>query len=198
MIGRPFYPPVVNVGVTKKFNVFGKSFFRINGLFLSGNDVFGRNTFFNPFSASTKLSAHYPGFYAIQLSATDYIYDNNSKLTFTMPSALSAGYVDLILMNDAGWGSLTQFVIKDFENPFLSGSDLFDSYEPYERPWKRGIIVTPTLTFFETDIFVSFIPHPDTDSDFDGYTDEIELMEGTSPNDPNDFPISIFSVYNNV
>lgn len=141
MIGRPFYPPVVNVGVTKKFNVFGKSFFRINGVFLSGNDVFDGNTFFNPFSASTKLSAHYPGFYAIQLSATDYIYDNNSRLTFTMPSALSPGYVDLILTNDAGWGTLTQFVVKDFPNPHLSGTDLFDNYVSYQRPWKNGIIV---------------------------------------------------------
>jgi hypothetical protein len=140
MINKPFYPPVINTGATKKFSVYGKSFFKINGVFLSGG-VFGTETFFNPFSASPKLSADYPGFNAIQLSASEYSYNNNNTLTFTMPSANLSGFVDVIFVNDAGWGKLTQFVIKDFANPFLSGSDLFKGYKSYQRPWKDGIVI---------------------------------------------------------
>ena len=140
MTDKPFYPPVINVGVSRKFSVYGKSFFSINSVFLSGG-VFGTETFFNPFSGSSRLSADYPGFNAVQLSASEYSYNNNNTLTFTMPSANSAGYVDVIFVNDAGWGKLTQFVIKDYPNPFTPGSDSFLNYESYQRPWKKGIIV---------------------------------------------------------
>lgn len=173
MIGKKFRTPSIPVGQSKTFNVFGKSFFKITSLFLSGG-VYGTETLFNPFSASTRLSAQYPEFYAIQLSASEYTYDNNSTLTFTMPSATYAGNVDVILLNEAGWGPLTRFVVQDFKNPYPLSSTEHDSYVPYQRPWKNGII--------------SFSAPLSVDSDLDGFTNGIELSAGTNPNDPNDFP----------
>jgi len=155
MINKKFLGPSVSIGDVKTFSVYGKSFFDISGLFLSGS-VFDNNTFFNPFSASPKLSAQYPGFSGIKLNTDAYQYNNDNTLTFTMPSASSPGYVDVILMNGAGWGKLTQFVIKDTINPFISGSNLYNNFEPYQRPWKNGILIegtiilTPTVTESET------------------------------------------------
>ena len=202
MIGKKFRPPVTRIGETKSFSLYGKSFFNITGVYLSGYVFDKELTFFDPFSASTKLSAQYPGFEAIQLSASEYSYNRDNTLLFTMPSAAYEGYVDVILSNDAGWGALTQFVIKDFENPFLTGSDLFNNYESYQRPWKRGVIVgAPALTSlstFTSGLSVSFTLHPSADSDFDGFTDEVELIAGTDVNDLSSFPVSLFNVFNNI
>ena len=140
IIGKPFLPPVIPTGVFKTFTAFGKSFFKIQGVFLSGN-VFNNQTFFNPFSASSRLSADYPGFYGVQLSATQYISNNKNELTFTMPSATYEGFADVILANEAGWGKLTSFVIKNTINPYVSGTSDYDNYEPYQKPWKDGVVV---------------------------------------------------------
>jgi hypothetical protein len=198
IIRKPFIPPVVPTGVTKTFSVFGKSFFKIQGVFLSGN-VFDDQTFFNPFSASPRLSAEYPAFSAIQLSATNYISNNNNQLVFTMPSASYEGFADVILLNEAGWGKLTHFAIKNTINPYVSGTIDYDTYEPYQRPWKDGIVVGTELPLTVTpELSVNFILSLTADDDFDGYTNVVELSAGTDPNDVNDFPSSLFAVFNNI
>jgi hypothetical protein len=199
IIGRRFFTPKVPVGVSKSFTTYGKSFFKLNGVFLSGG-VFENQTFFNPFSASPRLSAAYPGFSAIELSATQYTYNNNNELTFTMPSASYEGFADVILLNEAGWGTLTQFVVKNPGNPFFEGSANYNNYTPYQRPWKDGIIVgdgNPNVTF-TPELSVTFVLSLTSDSDYDGYTDVEELSAGTDPNDTNSFPSSLFNVFNNI
>jgi hypothetical protein len=37
-----------------------------------------------------------------------------------------------------------------------------------------------------------------TDTDGDGYTDEVETLAGTDINDSADFPVSLFNVFNGV
>jgi hypothetical protein len=199
MIRKKFIAPRVNVGETKTFNVYGKSFFNLTGLYLSG-DVFEEDlTFFNPFSSSS-LSAQYPGFYSKEVK--EFSYNRNNTLTFSMPSAAYAGYVDIIMSNEAGWGALTQYVVTPVSgfNPFLSGSALYDSYTPYQRPWKDGIIVNDvTLSAtFTPELSVAFVLSLTADSDGDNYTDLVELSAGTDLNNPNEFPISLFNVFNNI
>ena len=138
IIAKPFLPPIVDPGASKSFTVFGKSFLKISGVFLSGG-VFDDQTFFNPFSASVRLSAQYPGFSGIKINTT--YTNNNNELTFTMPSATRTGFADVILLNEAGWGKLTQFVIKSTYIPFVSGTVEYDNYVPYQRPWKDGIVI---------------------------------------------------------
>ena len=192
IIGKPFLAPKTQIGNPKTFSLFGKSFFKIQGVFLSGN-VFDDLTFFNPFSASPRLSAQYPGFSAIQINNTNYTYDNNGEMVFTMPSASYNGFADVILLNEAGWGTLTQFSIKSVS--------AYGNYEEYQRPWKDGIIIgTESLsaTFISSVSSVTFTLQLSTDTDEDGYTDETEIIAGTDINNPNEFPVGLFNVFNNI
>jgi hypothetical protein len=106
------YTPVVFTSASKTFNVYGRSFFRVTNVYLSGYP-YENQTFYNPFSALPKLSANYPGFFGVKLSSTQYQSNNDNTVTFTMPSATRAGYVDIIVENPAGYGKLTQYVIKE-------------------------------------------------------------------------------------
>ena len=130
------YTPFVFTSATKDFNVYGKSFMRLEAVYLSGYP-YENQTFYNPFSASPKLSAHYPGFFGIKLSATQYSTNFDNTITFSMPSATRAGYVDIIVQNPAGYGRLTQYVVKE---PYTGNVPLSTL-----RPWSPGISVLTAI-----------------------------------------------------
>jgi hypothetical protein len=135
------YLPIAYIGETKTFNVYGKSFFDIKNVYLRGFPYTFQQTLFNPFSAVPRLSAYYPSFRAIKLDKSQYSTNNDNILTFTMPSADRGGFVDIIIENRAGYGALTQYVIKDTFNPYTTSDPAYDAYEPYVRPWSQGIKV---------------------------------------------------------
>lgn len=126
------YKPVTFTGESKSFNVYGKSFFRVTNVYLSGSP-YTNTTFYNPFSAVPKLSAHYPGFFGVKLLSSNYQSNNDNTITFTMPSATRPGYVDIIVENPAGYGALTQYVVKYR----YSGEQTLQQL----RPWADGIVV---------------------------------------------------------
>lgn len=126
------YTPVVFTSATKEFNVYGKSFMRLEAVYLSGFPYEGQ-TFYNPFSAVPKLSAQYPGFFGVKLLSSSYQSNNNNTITFTMPSATRAGYVDIIVQNPAGYGKLTQYVVKYLYSGEQTQLEL--------RPWSSGVKV---------------------------------------------------------
>lgn len=126
------YTPTVFTSASKSFNVYGKSFMELQAIYLSGAP-YSNQTFYNPFSAVPKLSAHYPGFYGVKLLSSEYTTNFDNTITFTMPSAVNAGYVDVIAQNPAGYGTLTQYVIKE---PFSGTLSLSTA-----RPWSLGIKV---------------------------------------------------------
>lgn len=129
---RPPYTPVVFTSATKQFSVYGRSFFKITNVYLSGSP-YSNTTFFNPFSATPKLSASNPGFFAIKLSSSSYKTNNETFITFTIPSAIRPGLVDVIVENPAGYGKLTQFTIKNVYSTNLTQKEL--------RNWATGIQV---------------------------------------------------------
>jgi hypothetical protein len=126
------YTPVVFTSATKSFNVYGKSFFSVRNVYLSGFP-YTNTTFYNPFSGVPRLSAAYPGFNAVKLLSSQYSSNNDNTITFTMPSAVRAGYVDIIVENEAGYGALTKYVIKELYGTTLTQQEL--------RPWAFGIRV---------------------------------------------------------
>jgi hypothetical protein len=128
---KPF-TPVVFTSASKTFNVYGKSFFKITNVYLSGNP-YENQTFYSPFSGSPKLSATYPGFFGIKLLSSAYITNNINTITFTIPPATRAGFVDIIIENPAGYGTLTQYVVKDLYTEEQTQLEL--------RPWSLGVKV---------------------------------------------------------
>lgn len=126
------YTPVAFTSATKSFNVYGKSLYQITNVYLSGIP-YTNQTFYNPFSAVPKLSANYPGFFGIKLLSSEYQSNNDNTITFTMPSASEIGYVDIIVQNPAGYGKLTQYVVKNLYDNTQTQLEL--------RPWSNGIKV---------------------------------------------------------
>ena len=131
------YTPVAFTSATKSFNVYGKSFFRVTNVYLSGLP-YTSQTFYNPFSAVPKLSAQYPGFFGVKLLSSNYQSNNDNTIAFTMPSATRAGYVDIIVQNPAGYGKLTQYVVKYLYDNTQTQLQL--------RPWSSGIKVLSGVT----------------------------------------------------
>jgi hypothetical protein len=124
------YTPVVFTSASKTFNVYGKSFFNITNVYLSGYP-YQSQTFYNPFSSVPRLSANYPGFFGVKLLSSAYTTNNDNTITFTMPSATRPGYVDIIVENPAGYGKLTQYVVKYLYSGEQSLQQL--------RPWSDGV-----------------------------------------------------------
>lgn len=133
------YTPVVFTSASKVFNVYGKSFTRLEAVYLSGAP-YNDQTFYNPFSAYPKLSAHYPGFYGVKLLSSEYSTNFDNTITITVPSATNTGYIDIIAQNPAGYGTLTQYVIKDLR---IKNTDLSAI-----RPWSKGINVISFIPYY--------------------------------------------------
>lgn len=157
-----FRVPSIFVGETKQFTVYGKSFFDLENVYLSGAP-FPQSTFINPFSGTSRLSATYPGFFGVKLSGNSFVTNNDYYVTFTMPSASLPGFVDIILQNRAGYGALTKYVIRGSFNPYTSGTAEYNAYTPYVRPWASGvqvlsgiIIPEPPLPPFPTNQIFTF------------------------------------------
>lgn len=131
---KPPYTPVVLTSSTQTFNVYGKSFRRIEAVYLSGAP-YNNQTFYNPFSGSPKLSAAYQGFTALKLLSSQYTTNSFNTLTITLPPPVRVGYVDIIVQNPAGYGVLTQCVIKEkyYSNTVQTQQQL--------RPWSDGVQV---------------------------------------------------------
>jgi hypothetical protein len=126
------YRPLMFTGLSATYNVYGKSFMRLEAVYLSGTPV-GNTTLHNPFSAVPKLSAHYPQFTAYKLLSSQYSTNFDNTITIKVPAPITAGYIDVIAQNPAGYGALTRFVIKE---PY-SGSQT----QQQLRPWSDGIVV---------------------------------------------------------
>ncbi len=120
-------------GLSATYDVYGRSFMRLNAIYLSGAPLSGITTFYNPFSSLPKLSAHYPGFTAYKLLSSEYSTNFDNTITITVPAPVQAGYIDVIAQNPAGYGALTRFVIKE---PY-SGTQPLSAL----RPWSSGVKV---------------------------------------------------------
>lgn len=119
-------------GLSASYNVYGKSFMQLKAVYLSGAPLSG-TSFYNPFSAVPKLSAAYPGFTAYKLLSSNYSTNFDNIITINVPAPIAAGYIDVIVQNPAGYGKLTQYVVKELYPGTLTQQQL--------RPWSDGIVV---------------------------------------------------------
>ena len=124
---KSVYPYTTLVSNTSSVvNLKGKSFFNITNVYVSGSPLSASSTFYNPFSGYPRLSALYPGFNAVQVPALAFNTDNDTNITLTLPRTNKAGYLDIIVQNEAGYGTLTQYASA--------------SYPAYNYPYNKGII----------------------------------------------------------
>ncbi len=93
----------------------------------------------DPAAGNPKISAMYPGFSGLEI--TDWTAHNDNLLTFTMPAAVSAGYIDIIPFNEAGYGKLTVDAVRPTLNPYPSGSSEYNNYVEYQHPSVSGVRV---------------------------------------------------------
>jgi len=126
------YTPVTYIGLSATFNVYGKSFMQLQAVYLSGRPLSG-TTLYRPFSAIPKLSAVYPSFTAYKLLSSNYSTNFDNTLTINVPPPISAGYIDVIVQNPAGYGKLTQYVVKYPYSGVQTQLEL--------RPWSSGVSV---------------------------------------------------------
>jgi hypothetical protein len=141
------YSLVAYTSSSKTFNVYGKSFYNVTNVYLSGAP-YTNTTFYSPFSSVPRLSALYPGFSAVKLSRTSFTSNNDNTIVFTMPSATQAGFIDVIVENIAGYGRLTQCVIKELYSGNLTLQEL--------RPWSTGIKVLTGAEIILPDQIITF------------------------------------------
>jgi len=120
-------------GLTATFNVYGKSFRGLEAVYLSGAPL-QNTTFHNPFSAVPKLSATYPGFTGYKLLSSQATTNYDNTITVNIPAPVRAGYIDVIAQNQAGYGALTRYVIKELYNNEQTQEQL--------RPWAFGVVVS--------------------------------------------------------
>ena len=126
---QPFsvYPYTTLVSNTSSVvNLKGQSFFQVTNVYVSGNPLSTSSTFYNPFSGYPTLSALYPGFSAVQLPTSSFSTNNDNNITLTLPRTDKAGYLDVIVQNEAGYGTLVQYASA--------------SYPAYNHPYNNGII----------------------------------------------------------
>jgi hypothetical protein len=144
-------------------------------------------------------------------------------IKFRLPSELLDGNYDIIFINNAGYSKASNFknftyfsVVETTSTPTPTPTHSptptpTPSQTPQPTPTSSETPQpTPTLsqtpTPSQTNPILSFVPNfyvefntePLIDSDNDGYTDSAELSAGTDPNDPNNFPITLFNVFNNI
>lgn len=133
---RPLRPTIFS-GVSATFRVTGKSFYDVQAVYLSGYP-YENSTLYNPFSGVPSLSAKYPAFTGVKLLSSQWSSNNENAVTFTMPSAQRGGYVDVLVQNQAGYGKLTQYVIKE----------LYTGSQPLSvlRPWYQGVRVLSAVS----------------------------------------------------
>jgi hypothetical protein len=191
-------PSIGFVNKRQQFNVYGSGFSKITNIYLSGAPVSLSSVEHQPFSNSIRLSSTFPPFTGLKLLSTEWMYNKDNVISFIMPSINKEGRVDLIIESPAGYGLLTENVRINTFNPFFEGTTDHASFTPYQMPYLSGIPLVD-LQKYQNISFASYTNSItsalSTDSDNDGFSNAIEISEGTNINDPLNLPNSLFSIF---
>lgn len=125
-----------NYGVT----IYGDMFQYLSGVYLSASPgvyLDSDLSFFNFYSANDKLSAANPGFSGVEISTWNRM--SNNAFSFYVPSAVAAGFIDVIARNEAGYGKLTVDSRRTTLNPYPSTLPEYYTYVEYQHPCVSGI-----------------------------------------------------------
>lgn len=152
--GRPqlnnISPYITNIGTSaQSFTVIGDMFQFVTDVGVSGTpeSIYASSpttaipiscyNYFNPYVSSTTLSSVYTAFSAVSVTNWSVIGDNT--LTFTLPTPLTAGYIDVFAWGPVGFGKLTLDAVRPTYNPYVSGTPEYNGYEEFQFPYVSGI-----------------------------------------------------------
>ncbi len=150
---EPFYGYIgtQTVPYAKPFIVTGKMLNTTNTVYLSSSnwDMFNYATtgdfvtsgpaVVDMFSLTGfSASASYPPFSGIEMLSSTWSSNDGNILNFTF-TPLQTGTFDVILLNGAGYGILSQDCIRPILNPYPIGSSEYNNYVEYQYPCASGI-----------------------------------------------------------
>jgi len=105
---KPYSVSLVNsVSTTPRIIISGKNFFSISNIFLSASNptMINGSTYFNLFSSEPRLSAINPPFYGVEIYPFTQI---DNTIYFNLPTINKKGNLDVIVLNEAGYGLLSR------------------------------------------------------------------------------------------
>ena len=153
MIVEPFYAYLGNATIPakKEFAVIGKMMDYVASVYLSAKDwsMFNYTTtgdfvtagpgtvdFFT--TSSFSASASYPAFSGIPLLSSHWTVSDKNHLNLTF-TPQTTGIFDVVLLNGAGYGILSEDCIRPTLNPYPTGSDEYINYVEYQYPCISGV-----------------------------------------------------------
>jgi hypothetical protein len=100
------------VSFNTNFKIQGYNLNTVHSVYISaGNGVYTSNALsgiseFNIFGSVSGLSAMYPAFSGRKLPTSEFNISTNNTMSIVFSAAQASGYADIIIVNDAGYGSL--------------------------------------------------------------------------------------------
>jgi hypothetical protein len=110
----------------------------VTALYVSSNAaIYPNASSINIFSDNNKLSAQYPAFTGIPITAFNITSDK--VINFTLPTPQTTGFITVIPVNEAGYGNLVIDSIRPTLNPYPSSMPEYSTYVEPQFPWVSGI-----------------------------------------------------------
>lgn len=123
---------------TNIVNLFGSSFFNVKNIYLSGS-VDG--TLQTPFIDNTRLSATFLPLTAFKMPLSSFSVIDDNQLILNIVNLTTPGIIDIVVENDAGYGTLITHARRNTYNPYNISSPNHSTHIPYNPPFLSGIRV---------------------------------------------------------
>lgn len=173
--GRPIIryvsPYYIKSGQDYEIKIQGSNLNNIESLYVSASNGTYNLTEYDPLSSGTL---------AFNGLLIDEFKKNGDTITFNLPSASGLGFIDIIAVNDCGYGKLSEDSNRcnRVENPYPTDDPEHYSWCAYQFPYINGLILTEdhnTLIQDQTKQIITFEEEP---LDRDAILSKIrELME---------------------
>lgn len=103
----------------------------VSSIYVSGTDnVFPDAILHNPLSWNDAISAQYGEFTGVEILSSDWKIIDKNTISFVLPPAQQTGYIDVIAVNEAGYGVLT-----------TDSQSIAPSITSFRFPYENGIRV---------------------------------------------------------
>ena len=134
----------------QKIDLYGDMFDHTNSVYVSTNDwtmfdttsssVLSAGLIWSDPMSGTRFVSAFPAFSGIEIPDTHWNIISNNVITFTSLATLS-GFYDIIALNSAGYGILSQDCTRPISNPYAVGSVEYGDYVEPQLACISGIEV---------------------------------------------------------